>query len=511
MASALKGALKSAAGRSTSPTKDAEAQREAEKYRLHVTAGGSYNLATHKPVLVNTGEATYIENDFLRAKVQVRVRGYRGLPTSCPSSSPYFDDPSHHKDQYSLAFSFVPKVDLPSVDTVWGNDFDHPVRDRLPPGFNTAFKIVKEFIDPGLSCDAYADEPWLYGPSLSCWFAFVVGEKVGEDEEFAAPAEEHPMHEGGLGDGAEVRSKLGVPENNEKRRKYFLDAHHREQFTFEKGRCYQADFYNPYLDFGNFALKLPGFSLKVIKYVDQKSHNLRYVFKNRTTGDVYLNVNFGLLWGEDLAKALEAEKHDQRPGQYAGEEEAVAGATNGRSTSAANEDNERQSPSDSASKETNTAAAEVAPASTTANGEWHQSGQQATYDTESASTISDVPAVAGAEEAVNQPRSLHDDELDHTSTSVSHDLGADATPSTAGPIPLQASDDISNLLQGNALRYMTRDVPERVPAPFKPTVNATTGGEPQAKQEGSSDMDEISELLQATATSDRRGSARGIL
>jgi Protein of unknown function (DUF1769) len=28
-------------------------------------------------------------------------------------------------------------------DLVFGNDFDHPIRDRLPPGFGTAFKIVK--------------------------------------------------------------------------------------------------------------------------------------------------------------------------------------------------------------------------------------------------------------------------------------------------------------------------------------------------------------------------------
>jgi hypothetical protein len=185
---------------------------------------------------------------------------------------------------------------------------DHPVRDRLPPGFNTAFKIVKEFIDPGLQCDAYADEPWLYGPSLSCWFAFRLGERVEEGQDFPAPGEENVTREGADGSGQEERERLGLPENNEKRRKYFLDAKHREGFVFQKGRCYEADFFNPYLDFGNCALKLPGFSLNVIKYVDQKSHCLRYVFKNRESGDVYLNVNIALLWDEDLRKAVEADK-----------------------------------------------------------------------------------------------------------------------------------------------------------------------------------------------------------
>lgn len=129
-----------------------------------------------------------------------------------------------------------------------------------------------------------------------------------EGQDFPAPGEENVTREGADGSGQEERERLGLPENNEKRRKYFLDAKHREGFVFQKGRCYEADFFNPYLDFGNCALKLPGFSLNVIKYVDQKSHCLRYVFKNRETGNVYLNVNIALLWDEDLKKAVEADK-----------------------------------------------------------------------------------------------------------------------------------------------------------------------------------------------------------
>lgn len=252
MASLIKDKVNSATGRSGS-VDDQEAKQEAEKYRLIVTAGGSYDTSTHGQVPVNTGDAIYVENDFIRAKVKVRIRDYKGLPTRSPSSSPYFDAPRHSKDQYSIGFSFVPKQDLPSVNTVWGNDFDHPVRDRLPPGFNTAFKIVKEFIDPGLSCDAYADEPWLYGPSLSCWFAFRIGDKVNEGEDFPAPSEDDPMVDGADGSGADVRQKLGIPDNNEKRRKFFLNAGNREHLVFEKDRVYQADFFNPYIDFGNFA------------------------------------------------------------------------------------------------------------------------------------------------------------------------------------------------------------------------------------------------------------------
>lgn len=97
-----------------------------------VNLGSAYDRSTHKIVKVNTETPTTIENDFMIAKIVVRVKGFRGLPSSSPSTSAeYFADPMHARDQYSLGFTFVPKQDIPSVDTVWGNDFDHPVRYAL--------------------------------------------------------------------------------------------------------------------------------------------------------------------------------------------------------------------------------------------------------------------------------------------------------------------------------------------------------------------------------------------
>lgn len=49
------------------------------KYRLRVTAGPSYDTATHRIVLVNSNEATSLENDFVRVKLKVRVKDYTGL------------------------------------------------------------------------------------------------------------------------------------------------------------------------------------------------------------------------------------------------------------------------------------------------------------------------------------------------------------------------------------------------------------------------------------------------
>jgi Protein of unknown function (DUF1769) len=120
---------KSTGGGSTSDSEEDEdiAAQMAAKYMLRVSAGPSYDPKTHKPVFVNTETPTHIENEWVDAKIKVRIRGYDGLPRGSKSWSNYFDTDMHSKDQYSIGFSFVPKKDFTALDTVWGNDFDHPV------------------------------------------------------------------------------------------------------------------------------------------------------------------------------------------------------------------------------------------------------------------------------------------------------------------------------------------------------------------------------------------------
>jgi len=274
---------------------------------LRVTAGPSYDFNEHKPVFVNTETPTCFENEFVRASIKARIRGYEGLPSGSRCSSPYFEHPTRLKDQYSIEFSFVPKKDLESLDVVWGNDFESPIRDRLPPAvlFNTAMKIVTHFIEPTIECDAYADEPWLYAPALSTWTVMNIGNKSDDYRkgELPHPSEE-PLREGAEGNGHDVREQLKLPGDNNKRRKHFWSDKNRESFTFEKDRLYQGDFFNPYIDFQNFKLRLPGFSLSVARYINDKTHHLRYVFKNRKTGDLYFVVVFTLLWADDVDRAL---------------------------------------------------------------------------------------------------------------------------------------------------------------------------------------------------------------
>jgi hypothetical protein len=344
---------------------------------------------------------------------------------------------------------------------------------------------VKEFIDPGLQCDAYADEPWLYGPSLSCWFAFRIGEKVSEGEDFPEPGEENVTREGADGSGQEERDRRGLPENNEKRRKFFLDAKNRENFVFQKGRCYQADFYNPYLDFGNCALKLPGFSLNVIKYVDQKSHCLRYVFKNRESGNVYLNVNIALLWDEDLKRAKEADKEGDVALQacIGGQVEHTAKESSPHdSLQADDEETKRGLGRNSNDENISLATKSMKPN----EGETKKDLRRSSNDEEITKATSFMKIDSGP--------SLDNEEVDksspvadtnpHDSSVADHDARPFASGLTAvehvsnGEAPIGVDNQHSNQSKGNN----------------------TTGVQ----------GNEVQDLLQATATSDKRGSSAGI-
>ena len=291
-------------------------------YRLRVTAGTSYDASTHKVVKVNAPESMIFETPHMILSLAVRIKIFTGFPPGSPESSPYFDHPLHESDQYSISYSIIPKQDIPGTDLVFGNDFDRRLRDRLPPGFNQAFRIVKWFVDPGLDGDVYADKPYLYGPALSSWNFFRIGDRVIDppaqeaNESWKMPNAESfheiVVEEGADGSGEEVREAQSIPADAAARKKFFLTEAHREAFTFQAGVLYQADFGNPYLDFNDFSLKLPGFSLNVIQYIDSKTHELRYTLKNKKTDEVYAVVLFTLLFGDELREAeKEAETRQQ--------------------------------------------------------------------------------------------------------------------------------------------------------------------------------------------------------
>lgn len=283
-----------------------------EQYMLKITAGPTYDAKDHQDVLVNTEKPVDISSSLIDAKIHMRIKDYRGtfdieipdsktetltwnmagLPKGSPSTSPYFSAPQHPYDRYSISFSFRPKDDIPGDALVFGNDFDHPIRDRLPPLFDKAFGIVKWWIDPGLDGDVYGDEPYLYGALLSSINVLRIGgksdgnrsknEELESDAKTSGDVEQSAVvyEEGGYGGGEEVRKEKHLPPTSAARQKHFLAEAHRKDFVFEKGREYQCDFFNPYLDFNEFALKI-GYGLPAISIIGHwDGQPLRYVLDN---------------------------------------------------------------------------------------------------------------------------------------------------------------------------------------------------------------------------------------
>ncbi|KAL8997909.1 MAG: hypothetical protein Q9169_002902 [Polycauliona sp. 2 TL-2023] len=276
----------------------------ADQYLLRVTAGPSYDPSSHQLVAVNSGTPTSVQSPLCSAKISVRIQNYRGLPHGSPATSSYFSHPPHTHDQYSIGFSFVPHRSINGKSLVFGNDFEHPIRDRIPPGFNAAFRIVKWAIDPGLDGDVYAEKPYLYGNALSSINVLSVGPKVGkkavESTSTQSPNDEEAIKEGGFEGGQEIREKLNIPDDAAARQKWFLGGHDRlDHWQWEEDRLYKADFFNPYLDFNEFALKLPGFSLKVLGYLGGEDY-LRYVLKDKDSGEVLFVVVFTLIPKEQV-------------------------------------------------------------------------------------------------------------------------------------------------------------------------------------------------------------------
>jgi hypothetical protein len=111
-------------------------------------------------------------------------------------------------------------------------------------GFNAALRLVKWTLDPSIEGDAYADKPYLYSPALATWNQFRIGGKEHRDV-----SADYVVKEGAEGEGEEVRSQLQIPDTSDGRRKHFQTETNRQNFTFEKGRSYMADFGNQYLCF----------------------------------------------------------------------------------------------------------------------------------------------------------------------------------------------------------------------------------------------------------------------
>ncbi|KAF9110766.1 hypothetical protein BGX27_005910 [Mortierella sp. AM989] len=298
-----------------------------------------------------------IESDEFIGQIVVRIRnldkafGYAeaqkedGLKTM--PDSPWFTKPGADNNLSSVQISGRFKREWRGDQIVFGNQFERPL--RLPPFSSIALKFI-QFIDPGLKADIYSERPWAFSPLLATMNTVNVSgwhideatrKKVdhnGQDQDKArlekelppwpSPEGEHIVEDTSLlfkesstleadkkkkdeeeqadqesqnsdkEELVETKSGNALKEspknlNASARRSYFAREVNLAKHRYRPDQVYGFDFFNPYLDFANFTLKVPGFSVDITKYWDGQP--LTYIIKSQDSSVVFMAFQYELI------------------------------------------------------------------------------------------------------------------------------------------------------------------------------------------------------------------------
>lgn len=246
---------------------------------LKISIGSSYTDLS--PAHVNEPtRGTHIDNAFFEGDVVVRVKNFRGLSANGEAprelDATYFDATA---DTSSVQFSGTIKADVNADQVLFGNDFDEPIKDSLPPGTSLGLKALK-WIDPSLETDLYADRPWAFSPLLATMNLIST---TGAAEGLARIEEDTTNL---------VKEKI----TTKQRRAYFADKAHREKFNL-KDMSVAGDFSNPFIDFNTLSIALPYVNLHISILQYWKGQPFRYTCKTKS-GDVLFCVVFELVDGK---------------------------------------------------------------------------------------------------------------------------------------------------------------------------------------------------------------------
>ncbi|KAF9301386.1 hypothetical protein BGZ74_006804 [Mortierella antarctica] len=309
------------------------------RYRLRVSVGPSADPKDLKPIAPNDdAHPLWIESDEFVGQVVVRIKGLdktfgykegaqqdniKAMP-----DSPWFHKPGADSNLSSIQIQGGFKRAWTGDQIVFGNQFEQPL--RLPPFSSIALKFV-QFIDPGLEADIYSDKPWAFSPLIATMNTVNVSEwkadsaahidegvqdhNRGELPQWPSSEGDHILEDTSLlfkskeksgtttkDNGKEVLDLAHtepVSMNTAKRRSYFSQVANLEKHTYEPDHVYSFDFFNPYLDFSSFTLKIPGFSVDITRYWDGQP--LTYIVKSKDNSVVFLAVQFELVPVTDVA------------------------------------------------------------------------------------------------------------------------------------------------------------------------------------------------------------------
>lgn len=118
-----------------------------------------------------------ISNENFEGRITIRIQNFTGIRPSVedPASGPegtsalrskYFDHNYAKNLTWSIQVQGRFKKPVSGDALVFGNQFEKPIRDRLPWGTSVALKAIN-ILDPNLRHDVYCDQPWAFGPLLT--------------------------------------------------------------------------------------------------------------------------------------------------------------------------------------------------------------------------------------------------------------------------------------------------------------------------------------------------------
>ncbi|PKI84085.1 hypothetical protein MVES1_002023 [Malassezia vespertilionis] len=316
---------------------------------LSISAGPSVDaleiLAVNhddKPVVIDSGD--------FHGRVTVRIKDFRGVPAEgvpIAKNASYFSEPYGDSMTYSIQAQGVFTEEVSAADLVFGNMFDHPLRDSLPYGTSIALRFAS-FVDPTIQHDLYADKPWAFSPLLATvyraqanraepgtWSAHNVAKTMFEDKAwppFPTPDGESKEHftrddiaplfktyDNGelvvskdLEKDKDAIASLGSPDQSvasHARAKWLGIKQHREDLMVTPDDVITVDFCNGYIDFNQLHLKIPygGLEFDLGKYYNGQP--VRYVCKNIRTKKIYFIVQFDLVEDKDEKEVTDSDSN----------------------------------------------------------------------------------------------------------------------------------------------------------------------------------------------------------
>lgn len=182
-------------------------------------------------------------------------------PEDLIKSRKYFDNRSR-KFSFQVQGKF--KQEINGDDLIWDISFPYGLQ-NLPFFTPMAVKFL-HYLDPATAVDFYAPEAFVKCPvltmmnAMSCWDA-----SEGYDRCYVEGIEEDGKYFG--------EQTWDAP----KRRKFYLDTENRKSFTFSTDKIYAFESFNPHMDWSGFTAKIPGFEIKVSKYLGTGSEGQKNV------------------------------------------------------------------------------------------------------------------------------------------------------------------------------------------------------------------------------------------